>query len=135
MNRLRMWKIMGGLVVLFGLGSVCGAAYTVNRTGWKPRPGATDKWSERWFDQTAERLEVREEQLQALRPMLTEMQQQLRELQKETTTRADAIIRQSGRRMWEVLDEKQRERYRALEHEQKSFRQAATESAATEPAP
>jgi hypothetical protein len=35
--------------------------------------------------------------------------------------------------MWDVLDEKQRERYKALDHDQKLFRQAATES--TQPAP
>ncbi len=135
MNSLRLWKIIGGLVVLFGLGGVCGAAYTVHRAGWAHRSGATDKWSERWFEQTAERLEVRDEQMKALRPMLAEMQQKLRDLQKETTTRADVIIRETGHRMWDVLDEAQRDRYRALEREQKSFRQAAAESAPAKPAP
>ena len=133
MTRLRMWKIIGGLVALFALGGVCGAAYSVRHTGWVNRAGATDKWSERWFMETADRLEVRDEQMKTLRPMLNEMQGQLRDLQKETTTRANSIVHQTGRRMWDVLDEKQRERYKALDRDQKLFRQAATES--TQPAP
>jgi hypothetical protein len=132
MNSLRMWKIIGGLVALFALGGVCGAAYSVRHTGWVNRAGATDKWSERWFMETAEHLEVRDDQMKSLHPMLEEMQSQLRDLQKETTTRANAIIRQTGRRMWDVLDEKQRERYKALDRDQKLFRQAASES--TQPA-
>lgn len=127
MSSLRVWKIIGGLVVLFSLGGVCGAAYTAHRTGWVTHPAATDKWSERWFTQTAERLEVRDDQMKALRPMLDDMQLQLRDLQKETTSRANAVIRQTGKRMWDVLDEKQRERYRALDRDLKLFRQAATE--------
>ena len=133
MTRLRMWKIIGGLAALFALGGVCGAAYSARHTGWVNRAGATDKWSEQWFAQTAERLEVRDDQMKALRPMLDEMQGQLRDLQKETTARANTIVRQTGRRMWDVLDEKQRERYKALDRDQKLFHQAATES--TQPAP
>jgi hypothetical protein len=133
MNSLRIWKIIGGLVALFALGGVCGAAYSVRHTGWMSRAGATDKWSERWFMETAERLEVRDEQMKTLRPMLDEMQTQLRDLQKETTERANTIIHQTGRRMWDVLDEKQRDRYKALDRDQKLFRQAAAES--NQPAP
>ena len=125
MNRLRTWKIIGGLVLLFGLGGICGAAYTAGLATHAP---ATDKWSERWFMQTAAHLEVRDDQMQALRPMLDDMQHQLRDLQQETTTRAKAIIHQTGRRMWEVLDATQREKYRALEREQKLSRKAASES-------
>jgi hypothetical protein len=128
MNSLRMWKIIGGLAALFALGGVCGAAYSARHTGWMNRAGATDKWSERWFMETADRLEVRDEQMKTLRPMLDEMQGQLRDLQKETTARANAIVHQTGRRMWEVLDEKQRERYKALDRDQKLFHQAASES-------
>jgi hypothetical protein len=133
MNSLRMWKIIGGLVALFALGGVCGAAYSVHHTGWVNRAGATDKWSERWFMETADRLEVRDDQMKSLRPMLEEMQGRLRDLQKETTTRANTIVRQTGRRMWDVLDEKQRERYKALDRDQKLFHQAAVES--NQPAP
>jgi hypothetical protein len=133
MNSLRVWKIIGGLAALFALGGVCGAAYSARHTGWVNRVGATDKWSERWFMETADRLEVREDQMKTLRPMLNEMQVQLRDLQKETTARANTIIHQTGRRMWDVLDEKQRERYKALDRDQKLFRQAASES--TQPAP
>src|SRR4051812_4437660 len=129
MNTLRTWKIIGGLVILFGLGGVSGATYTVHRGGWAGHAGATEKWSERWFMQTADCLQGREGQMKMLRPMLDEMQRQLREVQTETTTRANAIVHQTGRRMWEVLDETQRERYRALEREQKLLRQPATESA------
>jgi hypothetical protein len=135
MNSLRVWKIIGGLVVLFGLGGVCGAAYSVRHTGFAHRAGATDTWSERWFAQTAERLEVRDEQMKALRPMLEDMQQQLRDLQEETTSRANSIIRHTGQRMWEVLDETQRERYRALDREQKLLRQAASDSTQPPAAP
>ena len=127
MSNLRVWKLIGGFVLLFGLGGVCGAAYTSHRTGWVNHPAPTDKWSERWFAQTAESLEVREEQMKALRPMMEDMQRQLRDLQKETTARADAVIKQTGRRMWEVLDETQRERYRAFDSKQKLSRQAITE--------
>jgi hypothetical protein len=128
MNSLRAWKIIGGLAVLFGLGGVCGATYSARHTGWADRASATDQWSERWFAQTAERLEVRDDQMKALRPMLDDMQRQIRDLQKETNARANSIIRQTGNRMWEVLDETQRERYRALDRERKSLRKAATES-------
>ena len=129
MNRLRAWKIIGGLIVLFSLGGVCGAAYTAHRSGWMSRAGVTDKWSERWFTETAEKLELRDEQVQTLHPMLEDMQQQLRDLQKETISRANTIVHQTGRRMWDVLDETQRERYRALDNDQKLFRKGAPDSA------
>jgi|GEM_PF-2525427 len=126
MKNLRVWKIIAGLTVIFALGGVSGAAWTARNTGWgrMGRLQATDAWSERWFAQMGERLELREEQVKALRPMVGQLQNQLRDLQKETAHRTSEIIRQNGRQMWEVLDAAQREKYRKLEDRQKLHRAA-----------
>lgn len=127
MKTLRVWKIIGGLALLFALGGICGAALTGPRAGWTRfgKQRLTDTWSERWFAQMSERLELRDDQQQALRPMVAQLQQQLRELQQQTAARAGEIVRQNGKQMWEVLDEAQRAKYHQLQDEQKLHRAAA----------
>ena len=122
MKMARVWKIACGLALLFALGGVCGATFTMQRA--KVRPRFTDTWTERWFAVTSKRLELRDEQVTALKPMVAALQQQLRDLQKETAARSGEIVRQNGRQMWEVLDPAQRDRYRALEDELKLPRAA-----------
>ncbi|MDQ3623601.1 MAG: hypothetical protein M3463_14105 [Verrucomicrobiota bacterium] len=121
MNSIRGWKIGVGLLVLFALGGVCGATFTKHRGGWGrgSRGPATDAWVERWFGQTSARLQLRDEQVATLRPIVAQMQQELHELQRETAARTADIVKQSGRQMWDVLDATQRERYRRLQQEHK----------------
>lgn len=121
MRTARFWKIAAGLVLLFALGGVSGATFTARRhePSLLNRTRITDAWAQRWFEKTSERLELREDQLATLQPLLTQLQQQLRDLQKETAARATDIIRTNARQMWEVLDETQRARYRALPRDQK----------------
>lgn len=120
MKSARFWKIAFGLALLFALGGVSGATFTARRGEYlMNRARLTDAWTQRWFQQTTQRLELRNDQVQTLEPVLAQLQQQLRDLQKETATRAAEIIRTNARQMWEVLDEPQRARYRALRREQK----------------
>lgn len=120
MKSARFWKITFGLVLLFALGGVSGATFSARRgENLLNRARLTDAWTQRWFEQTTQRLDLREDQRQTLEPMLAQLQLQLRDLQKETAARATDIIRNNARQMWEVLDETQRARYRALRREQK----------------
>jgi Spy/CpxP family protein refolding chaperone len=121
----RIWKIIAGLAALFILGGVCGASLA--RKGRAPHAAATDRWSERWFEQMGGKLELRDEQRDQLRPMVSQLQQQLRDLQKETAARTSEIIRQNGKQMWNLLDETQRAKYRALQDEQKLHHAATTQ--------
>jgi len=131
MKTLRVWKIIAGLTMLFTLGGVCGAALVAKGAarwaGWHRTP-ATDAWSERWFDQIGEKLALRDDQRTQLRPMVEQLQRELRTLQQDTSRRTGEIIRQRGKEMWEILDEDQRVKYRALQEEQKLHRAATTES-------
>lgn len=120
MNAARVWKITLGMILLFALGGVSGATFSARRaTPLVNRSRLTDAWAQRWFAQTSERLELRADQLGTLQPLLAQLQEQLRDLQKETAARATDIIKVNARQMWEVLDEPQRARYRALPREQK----------------
>jgi len=120
MTAPRVWKIALGLVLLFALGGVCGATFLHRRSAaGAGRMPIIERWSERWFAQTAERLDLRADQMEAMRPIVAQMQGQLRDLQKETATRATDIVRQSGRQLWDKLDATQRARYQALPQEQK----------------
>lgn len=120
MKSARFWKITFGLVLLFALGGVSGATFAARRGEhlWN-RARLTDAWTQHWFKQTTKRLNLREDQRQTLEPMVAQMQQQLRDLQKETAARATQIIRTNARQMWEVLDETQRARYHALRRDEK----------------
>jgi hypothetical protein len=120
MNAARGWKIAVGMVLLFALGGVSGATFSAHRGApAASRARLTDAWAQRWFAQTSARLELRQEQIDTLQPLLTQVQEQLRDLQKQTATRATDIIRTNARQMWGVLDETQRDRYRALPREHK----------------
>jgi hypothetical protein len=120
MKSVRFWKVTFGMILLFALGGVSGATFSARRTE-TPLNGSrlTDAWAQRWFELTSKRLELRDEQVQTLQPLLTILQQQLRDLQKETATRATEIIKTNAREMWSVLDETQRARYRSLPRDQK----------------
>lgn len=121
MKSARFWKIACGMLLLFALGGVSGAAFSARRAevGFTARSRMTDAWADRWFSQTSKRLELREDQVQTLQPLLANLQQELRALQKETAARATEIIKTNARQMWGVLDETQRARYRALPREHK----------------
>lgn len=123
---LRAWKILAGLVLLFALGVVSGGALVLKSRGWArwQRTPATDAWSERWFAQMAEKLALREDQRTQMRPMVEQLQKELRELQQHTAKRTGEIIQQRGKEMWDLLDAAQREKYRALQEEQKLHRAA-----------
>lgn len=120
MKTARFWKIAFGMLLLFALGGVSGATFTAKRAE-SPfnHSRLTDAWAQRWFAQTSKRLELRDDQVQTLQPLLSQLQEQLRDLQKETASRASEIIRSNARQMWNVLDETQRARYRALPRDQK----------------
>ncbi len=120
MKSARFWKIACGMVLLFALGGVSGATFHARRAEAPlNRARLTDAWAQRWFAETSQRLELRDDQVQTLQPLLAQLQEQLRALQKETATRATDIIKGNARQMWEVLDETQRARYRALPREHK----------------
>lgn len=128
MTTLRTWKIVAGLAVLFTLGGVCGAAWVAKADLLWPRAPVTDVWSERWFAQMVQKLELRDDQRTQLRPMVEQLQRELRQLQQETSLRTAEIIRGRGKEMWQVLDADQRVKYRGLPVEQKLPRAATSGS-------
>jgi len=122
MNSSRTWKITLGLIGLFALGSLFGAGVQTRWIGraaiW--RTGWMERWADRQFERRVDDLGLRPEQVAALAESRREMLADLRTLQQETARRAWDIVARQNQRIWQQLDETQRQEFLRLQRERRA---------------
>jgi hypothetical protein len=122
MNSSRILKISGGLIALFVLGSLFGAGVQWQWAAWDGawRGGWMERWADRLFEKRVVELQLRPEQIATLASARDQMKAELRELQQETTRRAWQILARQNQRIWQQLDESQRQEFRKLQQERRA---------------
>lgn len=116
MNTRQVLKVIGCLLLLFVLGSVCGYALS----GRMPRPRASwmasKPWAERWLQQRMtqdfERLGITTEQEAKIRPVYDQLLADFNAIQRESQQKVADAFRRHRTEMRKHLTPEQREQLR-----------------------
>lgn len=114
-------QIIISLVVLFGLGGLCGYAMSARVHSGRPAWTQSQEWAERWLEQRMSqdfaRLEATPEQQAVLRQSYDRLLSDFNAIQTEASAKVTDAFKRHGLEMWKQLTPKQRETLRKTNQE------------------
>ena len=112
------WKMVLVLAGIFIAGGVTGA-FVVLRVGhpWMARRGGPDQWPANHLKRLSDRLDLRPEQVELIRPILRRNMDELTRVRTESMTEARVIIRRMEQEISAQLTPEQRVKYDLLNQE------------------
>ena len=121
-------QIIVSLVVLFGLGGLCGYAMSARVHSGRPAWTHSEEWTRRWIEhrmaQDFARLEATPEQQAALRQSYDRLLSDFNVIQAEASAKVTEAFKRHGADMWRNLTPKQREVMRQTNQERIQQRKA-----------
>jgi len=127
-------QIIITLVVLFGLGGLCGYAMSARIHSGRPAWTQSQKWAERWLEhrmtQDFARIDATPEQQAKLKPSYDRLLSDFNAIQQESAQKVTDAFKRHGLDMWKQLTPEQREIIRQTNQERVSRRAANSNSPA-----
>jgi len=121
-------QIIITLVVLFGLGGLCGYAMSARIHSGRPAWTQSQKWAERWLEhrmtQDFARIDATPEQQAKLKPSYDRLLSDFNAIQAEASAKVADAFKRHGLDMWKQLTPEQREIIRQTNQERASRRAA-----------
>lgn len=121
-------QIIVSLVVLFGLGGLCGYAMSARVHSGRPAWTRSEEWTRRWIEhrmaQDFARIEATPEQQAALRQSYDRLLSDFNAIQAEASAKITEAFKRHGTDMWRNLTPKQRETLRHANQERLQQRKA-----------
>lgn len=121
-------QIIVSLVVLFGLGGLCGYAMSARVHSGRPAWTRSEEWARRWIEhrmaQDFARLEATPEQQAVLRQSYERLLSDFNAIQAEASVKVTDAFKRHGTDMWKQLTPKQREILRQTNQERLQQRKA-----------
>jgi hypothetical protein len=121
-------QILVTLVVLFGLGGLCGYAASVRISSRRPPWNRSEEWASRWIEhrmaQDFARLEATPEQQEVLRQSYERLLSDFNAIQAESSAKVAEAFKRHGTDMWRNLTPEQREILRQTNQERLHQRKA-----------
>jgi Spy/CpxP family protein refolding chaperone len=114
-------QIIISLVVLFGIGGLCGYAMSARVHSGRPAWTRSEEWTRRWIEhrmaQDFSRLEATPEQQAVLRESYEHLLSDFNAIEAEASTKVTNAFKRHGLDMWKQLTPKQREVLRQTNQE------------------
>jgi len=114
-------QIIISLVVLFGIGGLCGYAMSARVHSGRPAWTRSEEWTRRWIEhrmaQDFSRLEATPEQQAVLRESYEYLLSDFNAIQAEASAKVTNAFKRHGLDMWKQLTPKQREVLRQTNQE------------------
>ena len=114
-------QIIVTLVVLFGLGGLCGYAMSVRIHSGRPAWTRSQQWAERWLEQRMAqdfaRIDATPEQQAKLKPSYDRLLSDFNAIQQESAQKVTEAFKRHGLDMWKQLTPEQRETLRQTNQE------------------
>jgi hypothetical protein len=114
-------QIIISLVVLFGIGGLCGYAMSARIYSGRPAWTRSEEWTRRWIEhrmaQDFSRLEATPEQQAVLRESYEHLLSDFNAIQAEASAKVTNAFKRHGLDMWKQLTPKQRETLRQTNQE------------------
>jgi Spy/CpxP family protein refolding chaperone len=114
-------QIIISLVVLFGIGGLCGYAMSARVHSGRPAWTRREEWTRRWIEhrmaQDFSRLEATPEQQAVLRESYEHLLSDFNAIEAEASTKVTNAFKRHGLDMWKQLTPKQREILRQTNQE------------------
>lgn len=127
-------QIIITLVVLFGLGGLCGYAMSARIHSGRPAWTQSQKWAERWLEhrmtQDFARIDATPEQQAKLKPSYDRLLSDFNAIQAEASAKVADAFKRHGLDMWKQLTPEQREILRQTNQERVNRRAANSNSPA-----
>ena len=127
-------QIIVSLIVLFGLGGLCGYAMSVRVNSGRPAWTRSEEWTRRWIEhrmaQDFARIDATPEQQAALRQSYDRLLSDFNAIQAEASAKVTEAFKRHGLETWKQLTPKQREVMRQTSQERVSRRAANSNSPA-----
>ena len=121
-------QIIISLVVLFGLGGLCGYAMSARVHSGRPAWTRSEEWTRRWIEhrmaQDFARIEATPEQQAVLRQSYGRLLSDFNTIQAEASAKVTEAFKRHGTDMWRNLTTKQRETLRQTNQERLQQRKA-----------
>lgn len=121
-------QIIVSLLVLFGLGGLCGYAMSARVNSGRPAWTRSEEWTRRWIEhrmaQDFARIEATPEQQAALRQSYERLLSDFNSIQAEASDKVTDAFKRHGTDMWRNLTPKQREVMRQTNQERLQQRKA-----------
>jgi Spy/CpxP family protein refolding chaperone len=121
-------QIIITLVVLFGLGGLCGYAMSARIHSGRPAWTQSQQWAERWLEQRMAqdfaRIDATPEQQAKLKPSYDRLLSDFNAIQAEASAKVAEAFKRHGLDMWKQLTPEQREIIRQTNQERVSRRAA-----------
>lgn len=121
-------QIIVSLVVLFGLGGLCGYAMSARVHSGRPAWTRSEEWTRRWIEhrmaQDFARIEATPEQQAVLRQSYERLLSDFNTIQAEASAKVTEAFKRHGTDMWRNLTPKQRETLRQTNQERLQQRKA-----------
>jgi len=121
-------QIIISLVVLFGLGGLCGYAMSARVHSGRPGWTQSQEWARRWIEhrmaQDFARIEATPEQQAVLRQSYDRLLSDFNAIQAEASAKVTEAFKRHGTDMWRNLTPKQRETLRQTNQERLQQRKA-----------
>jgi hypothetical protein len=129
-------QIIVSLVVLFGLGGLCGYAMSNRVHSDRPAWTRSQQWTERWIEyrmaQDFARIDATPEQQAKLTPSYDRLLSDFNAIQAEASSKVAEAFKRHGTDMWRNLKPDQREKLRQTNQERVSRRAAKSNSPANQ---
>lgn len=121
-------QILVTLIVLFGLGGLCGYAMSARIHSGRPAWTRSEEWTRRWIEhrmtQDFARLEATPEQQEVLRQSYERLLSDFNAIQAEASAKVTEAFKRHGTEMWKQLTPEQREILRQTNQERLQQRKA-----------
>jgi hypothetical protein len=114
-------QIIVTLVLLFGLGGLCGYAMSARIHSGRPAWTRSQQWTERWLDQRMAqdfaRIDATLKQQEKLKPSYDRLLSDFNAIQQESAQKVTDAFKRHGLDMWKQLTPEQREIIRQTHQE------------------
>lgn len=121
-------QILVTLIVLFGLGGLCGYAMSARIHSGRPAWTRSEEWTRRWIEhrmmQDFARLDATPEQQAVLRQSYDRLLSDFNAIQAEASAKVTEAFKRHGTDMWRNLTPQQRETMRQTNQERLQQRKA-----------
>lgn len=121
-------QILVTLIVLFGLGGLCGYAMSTRIHSGRPAWTRSEEWTRRWIEhrmmQDFARLDATPEQQAVLRQSYDRLLSDFNAIQAEASAKVTEAFKRHGTDMWRNLTPQQRETMRQTNQERLQQRKA-----------
>ncbi len=117
-------QIIVSLVVLFGLGGLCGYAMSARVHSGRPAWTRSEEWAQRWLERRMQSdfaaIEATPEQQAVLRQSYDRLLSDFNAIQAEASAKLTEAFKRHGADMWRQLTPKQQESLRQINQQRKS---------------